>query len=282
MFQLFSHKSLYDDKGEIKPATVAYAPRTGPSAKERTKKFFRLSTVQEAKEEGASAEGSIDSGTNFFSPHLNYDLRRITTGESRRSAANFYDGDEEIPQLSLSMAIALLVVVTVLVAVTAKLLVGSIDGLANSGGVSREFIGLILIPTVGNAAVYITAVAVSVRDKLSLSVGVAVGISIVSPPPQACYFSFVTRSILNLLLSIQQIALFVIPFIVVLGWIIGRPMTMLFDPFESIVLFFSVLTVNYAVQDGRSNWLGGTILICLYVSSFHLTVVSPFLLSFLG
>jgi len=59
--------------------------------------------------------------------------------------------------------------------------------------------------------------------------------------------------------------LFVIPFIVVIGWIIGRPITMLFDPFESIVLFLSVLTVNYVVQDGRSNWLEGMILICLYV-----------------
>jgi len=59
--------------------------------------------------------------------------------------------------------------------------------------------------------------------------------------------------------------LFVIPFIVILGWIIGRPITMLFDPFESIVLFLSVLTVNYVVQDGRSNWLEGMILICLFV-----------------
>ena len=64
----------------------------------------------------------------------------------------------------------------------------------------------------------------------------------------------------------QQIALFVIPFTVVLGWIMGRPLTLLFDPFESIVLFLSVLTVNYVVQDGKSNWLEGMILICLYVS----------------
>ena len=66
-------------------------------------------------------------------------------------------------------------------------------------------------------------------------------------------------------------ALFVIPFIVILGWIIGHPITMLFDPFESIVLFFSVLVVNYVVQDGRSNWLKGAILISLCVSTFPST-----------
>ena len=83
-----------------------------------------------------------------------------------------------------------------------------------------------------------------------------------------------TREILISHSSLQQIALFVIPFIVTLGWIMGRPLTMLFDPFESIVLFFSVLTVNYVVQDGKSNWLEGMILVCLCVSTFLLIVAS--------
>lgn len=78
------------------------------------------------------------------------------------------------------------------------------------------------------------------KDKLTSSLGVAAGSSI-------------------------QIALFVIPFTIILGWIIGRPITMLFDPFESIVLFLTILAVNYVVQDGKSNWLEGMILICLYV-----------------
>lgn len=59
--------------------------------------------------------------------------------------------------------------------------------------------------------------------------------------------------------------MFVIPFIVVLGWIIGHPLSMLFDPFESTVLFLTVLTVTYTISDGKSNWLEGTILVALYV-----------------
>jgi Ca2+:H+ antiporter len=52
---------------------------------------------------------------------------------------------------------------------------------------------------------------------------------------------------------------------VIIGWIMGHPMTLLFDPLESVVLYFSVVTVNYAVADGKGNWLKGAILICLYV-----------------
>ncbi|KAG8909242.1 hypothetical protein FRC01_007059, partial [Tulasnella sp. 417] len=101
-------------------------------------------------------------------------------------------------------------------------------------------VGLILLPIVGNAAEHLTAVTVSVKDKLDLSIGVAVGSSI-------------------------QISLLVIPFIVILGWIIGKPLTLLFDPFEAVVLFLTVITVNYVVADGQSNWLEGMILMCLYV-----------------
>lgn len=148
--------------------------------------------------------------------------------------------EAEQPLMSLAVCLWLLVVVTTLVAVTAEFLVDSIDGLTSSGSINKEFVGVILLPIVGNAAEHVTAVTVSVKDKLTLSLGVAVGSSI-------------------------QIALFVIPFIVTLGWIMNKPLTLLFDPLESIVLFLSVLTVNYVVQDGKSNWLEGMILMCLYM-----------------
>ena len=70
-------------------------------------------------------------------------------------------------------------------------------------------------------------------------------------------------------------ALFGIPFIVILGWILGRPITMLFDPFESITLFLSVLTVNHVAQNEKSNWLEGMILICLCVKTLRLLACFP-------
>lgn len=182
IFQLFSHKDLYDDKGGEKFKSIRYAPRTGPSAKERTKKFFGipLTPVKETKEDGAS-EGPGDSSAHILRRQFDDDVQPAADVE-RRDATTTEDveEDEEIPELSLSVTIILLVLVTVLVAVTAEWLVDSIDGLASGGAISKEFIGLILLPIVGNAAEHATAVTVSVKDKLTLSLGVAVGSSIVS------------------------------------------------------------------------------------------------------
>ena len=61
--------------------------------------------------------------------------------------------------------------------------------------------------------------------------------------------------------SSMQIALFVTPFLVILGWIIGEPMSLHFQGFETIVFFLSVLVVNYLLQDGKSNYLEG--LMCI-------------------
>jgi Ca2+:H+ antiporter len=75
-----------------------------------------------------------------------------------------------------------------LVAVTAEFLVDSIDGLTESGWISKEFVGLILLPIVGNAAEHVTAVTSSVKDKLTLSLNVAVGSSIVSSPYTLAFY----------------------------------------------------------------------------------------------
>lgn len=106
--------------------------------------------------------------------------------------------EEEMPSLNVWSALILLVAVTVLVAFTAEFLVSSINGLTEAHPeITTEWVALILLPIVGNAAEHVTAVSVSVHDKLDLSLGVAVGSSI-------------------------QIALFVIPLLVVLGWIMDK------------------------------------------------------------
>ncbi|KAJ2979063.1 hypothetical protein NUW58_g7301 [Xylaria curta] len=135
---------------------------------------------------------------------------------------------------------AVLVVTTVLVSICADYLVESIDSLVERGGISRSFIGLILIPIVGNAAEHVTAVVVAIKNKMDLAMGVAIGSSI-------------------------QIALFVTPFLVVLGWIMDRDMDLHFETFETVAFGLSVLVVIYTVQDGKSNYLEGAMLISLYV-----------------
>ncbi|KAH9902925.1 Sodium/calcium exchanger protein-domain-containing protein [Cubamyces lactineus] len=141
-------------------------------------------------------------------------------------------------EMSWTLCIFLLLSVATLVAINSEWLVDTMDDL--SPAISKEWIGLILLPTVSSIAECVTAINVSVKDQLTLSISVAVGSTI-------------------------QTALFVIPVMVVLGWIIDKPLALLFDPFESVVLYISVHTMGYVVADGKSNWLEGVILVCLYV-----------------
>ncbi|KAG2149063.1 uncharacterized protein EDB93DRAFT_1143435 [Suillus bovinus] len=142
------------------------------------------------------------------------------------------------PQLSWMVTLLLLTLVTITVTITAEDLVESMDGIETT--ISKQWVGLVLLPAVSSIAECVTAVNTSVKDQLNLSVSIAVGSSI-------------------------QTTLLVIPLMITLGWIIGRPLALLFDPFESVVLYVSVQTMSLVVADGKSNWLEGVILICLYV-----------------
>ncbi|EED21985.1 conserved hypothetical protein [Talaromyces stipitatus ATCC 10500] len=161
--------------------------------------------------------------------------------ESRGSQEE--EEEKEVPQLHFYVAILTLVISTVLVALCAEYMVDAISAVTSgSNSISQTFVGLILLPIVGNAAEHATAVTVAVKDKMDLAIGVAVG-------------------------SSMQIALLVLPLIVVIGWIMGKDeMTLDFgDGFQVVVLFVAVLLVNYLIADGKSHWLEGVLLMTLYI-----------------
>ncbi|OAA47588.1 Sodium/calcium exchanger membrane region [Metarhizium rileyi] len=150
------------------------------------------------------------------------------------------EDDEEDPQLSMVVAIATLTIATAVIAFCAESMVGSIDAITKSGGLTEEFVGLILLPIVGNAAEHATAVTVAMKDKMDLAIGVAVG-------------------------SSMQVALFLIPLLVVIGWGMDKEyMDLSFDTFQVAVMFVSVLLTNYLIGDGKSHWLEGFLLISLW------------------
>ena len=163
-------------------------------------------------------------------------------GTSRDSPAEVQVDDVVEPQahLSKTSAVVLLLCTTGLVALCAEFLVGSIDYLIANSGVSQEFIGLIILPIVGNAAEHVTAVTVASKNKMDLAINIALGSSI-------------------------QIALFVTPLMVILGWIIKTDMSLYFSLFETISLFASAFIVSFLMIDGRSNYLEGALLIAAYV-----------------
>ena len=162
-FQLKTHIDIYNEPGE---------------------KTEKRSTGK--KEKGDASRGIANIGGAFAAS---------TQGERVAPRPLDDDDDEEQPQLHIYVAFFTLAVSTVLVAICAEFMVDSINALAKH--ISKTFIGLILLPIVGNAAEHATAVTVAVKDKMDLAIGVAVG-------------------------SSMQIALLVLPFVVILGWITGH------------------------------------------------------------
>lgn len=160
---------------------------------------------------------------------------------SRSLGPGANDEDDEEPEISRTSAVLLLLGSTALVALCAEFMVDAIDGVVSGqSGVSEAFIGLILLPIVGNAAEHVTAITVAVKNKMDLAIGVAIGSSI-------------------------QIAIFVTPLVVILGWIMNKEMSLYFTLFETISMFVSAFIVNFLVLDGRSNYLEGALLVAAYV-----------------
>ncbi|PLW08252.1 hypothetical protein PCASD_22127, partial [Puccinia coronata f. sp. avenae] len=145
-------------------------------------------------------------------------------------------GEPEEAQMNFRTATGALVGVTVVTAFCAEYLVDSIDEFAQQAGIPKTFIGLILLPIVGNAAEHVTAVFMAMKGKMELAIGVAVGSSI-------------------------QIAVGVIPIMVIIGWATGKELTLFFENFETICLVFSVLLTTLLIQDGKSNYMEGAMLV---------------------
>ncbi|MEB3164016.1 MAG: calcium/proton exchanger [Prochlorothrix sp.] len=174
-----------------------------------------------------------------------YDVGVADTEEAEPSASDAASPEttpaaaehEEKPNLLLWTGV--LLVATVLVAVESELLVGSLEVATEALGLSQLFTGVILLPIIGNAAEHATAVTVAMKNKMDLSISVAMG-------------------------SSMQISLFVAPVLVLVGWIVGQPMDLNFNPFELVAVAVSVLICNSISSDGNSNWLEGTLLLATY------------------
>jgi Ca2+:H+ antiporter len=158
------------------------------------------------------------------------------------------DGKEpetaEQATLSPPIAIAVLFAVSLLIATCAEHLVGTIDDVVQALQINRTFIGLIVLPIVGNAAEYVSAIRAAAKGKMSLAIGVSIG-------------------------SSMQIALFVTPALVILGWTIQQPMSLAFEPFGAVIFFLSVIVVMGLISDGESNYLEGAMLVGTYVALIY-------------
>jgi Ca2+:H+ antiporter len=166
----------------------------------------------------------------------------------QKSPANFFDieqcegedaedSPEELVSNPLTVVLALLLIIVVM-AICADNLVGSIDSIVEMTHVTKGFIGFVILPAVSNTAGPATAIIAAYKNKLDLAIDIVIG-------------------------SIMQITLFVMPFAVMLGWVINQPMQLEFGFLETLCFFLGVFVVNLLVQGGKINYLGGVICVAM-------------------
>ncbi len=137
-------------------------------------------------------------------------------------------------------AVAILLAATIAIAFMSEFLVGALGGFTTTLGLSTTFVGLIIIPIVGNAAEHASAVTFALKAKMDLAVGIALG-------------------------SALQIALLVAPLLVLLSWAIGQPMDLVLrSPLELAALIGAVLISNSIARDGETHWYEGAMLLGVY------------------
>jgi Ca2+:H+ antiporter len=157
------------------------------------------------------------------------DLFRSTQQSGREAAA-----------LTKRSAVVLLAIGTILTTIQAELLVGQMEPALVRFGLSELFVGVVVIAVIGNAAEHYSAITAARRDEMTLAVEISIG-------------------------SSAQIALLVGPAIVLYSFLIGRPMTLLFNAFEIAAITLSVVATALVVVDGESNWVEGMQLMAVYL-----------------
>lgn len=146
--------------------------------------------------------------------------------------------EEGTAKWSLHKSIAVLILATVIIALESEFLVSAVEPMTKTLGLSEFFVGIILIPIIGNAAEHSTAIFMAMKNKMDVAIEIAVGSSL-------------------------QIILFVAPILIFLS-LIFKPMSIIFNEFELIALIASVFIANRVANDGESNWLEGVQLLAVY------------------
>jgi Ca2+:H+ antiporter len=156
------------------------------------------------------------------------------------SALTSSGATSEAPHWSARTAAFVLAGATIAVVWLSEILVHSVEAVIASSGLSEFFLGIILIPIIGNVAEHLVAVQVAIKDHMDLSVEIALGSSL-------------------------QIALFVAPVLVFVSLLFGQQLNLVFNQFELIALIAAVLTAALVASDGETNWLEGAELLAVYL-----------------
>ncbi len=147
--------------------------------------------------------------------------------------------EEEVAEWSWKVSLGILLASAAALTFTSEVLVHNLEPAVASLGISEFFIGIILIPVIGNLAEHVVGVTLAYKNKMDFSLITSIG-------------------------SATQIALFAVPVLVFFGLIVGNPLTLVFTPLEVVAVAVSVLIAAYIALDGKSNWVEGLQLVSVY------------------
>lgn len=147
--------------------------------------------------------------------------------------------EEGTAHWTVGKAVGILVLATAGVAVVSEFLVGAVEATSKAWGLTEVFVGVIVVAVVGNAAEHSTAVLMALKNKMDLSINIAIGSSL-------------------------QIALFVAPVLVFLSFFMDHPIDLRFTSFEVMAVTMAVGVTALVAQDGETHWMEGALLMALY------------------
>jgi Ca2+:H+ antiporter len=151
-----------------------------------------------------------------------------------------HGAEEEVPHWSWKLALGVLLGSAAALTLTSEILVHALEPTVEALGVSELFIGIIVIPVIGNLAEHVVGVTLAYKNKMDFSLITSIG-------------------------SATQIALFAAPVLVFFGLLVGNPLTLVFTPLEVVGVAVGVLIAAYIALDGRSNWVEGLQLMSVYL-----------------
>ncbi|KAF8860899.1 calcium/proton exchanger [Acephala macrosclerotiorum] len=232
-FELVSHKELFEG-GPDESAAHNDGDDSGVPTTPITRRGTWLDTRRDRE------RGGSDSGVSTPVTRRGTGLDTRQDREQDTQQDTEQDAQQDTPSInSLLTTSAALICSAAGIMFCSHFLLDSINATSEATHISRTFIATILIPIASNAPECATVVGTAQSGRIDFAVGVIVG-------------------------SILQIALFVIPALVILGWVVHQPMTLNFETFQTIILFLAILLVNHLLQNGRYTYMHGLLLVALY------------------
>ena len=184
--------------------------------------LFQLKTHAHLYDDSDSNKLTANDMVNSSSEDVENDMKLIDKEKKEGS------DDEEEDILGFKYALVWLTAITILIAFLSDALSSTIENAASGAGISGVFLSAIVLPIVGNAAEHAGAVMFAMKNKVDLTLGVAIG-------------------------SSTQISLMVLPLLVIIGWMIDKDLDLNFGPFAASTLGLSVITVTFAIKDGKDE-----------------------------